>query len=322
MSGNIWVIAEHWQGAISDVTFELMAMGRQLADGLGCSLEAVLLGHGVEPLEELGAADGVLLVDDPALAEPIGGVSAGVVAGLAGEHRPAAILLPITNVGWDLIGILPARASAPLINFVRDAVVADGRIHAESVLYGGKMRAAVAAGGDPILLAVRPGARPAEEGRRDGSPPVERIGMAVEPGAISLVGYREPAAGDVDLTQQEVLIGVGRGIGSDANLEVAEELAEAVGGAVCGSRPVIDQGWLPLSRQVGKSGVTVKPRAYVAAGISGAPEHVEGITGAELIVAINTDPDAPIFGTADYGVVGDATDVLEAIVAAVQERKG
>ncbi|MFH1330029.1 MAG: electron transfer flavoprotein subunit alpha/FixB family protein, partial [Actinomycetota bacterium] len=114
----------------------------------------------------------------------------------------------------------------------------------------------------------------------------------------------------------------GRGIESEANLEVAEELAAALGGAVCGSRPVIDQGWLPLARQVGKSGVTVKPRLYVAAGISGAPEHIEGIKDAELIVAFNTDPDAPIFGVADYGVVGDATDLLEALTLAVGERKG
>ncbi len=146
--------------------------------------------------------------------------------------------------------------------------------------------------------------------------------MGVEAGPIELVGYRDPAPGDVDLTQQEILIAVGRGIESDANLEIARELADALGGAVCGSRPVIDQGWLPLDRQVGKSGVIVKPRAYLAAGISGAPEHVEGIKGSDLIVAVNTDPDAPIFGVAHYGFVGDATDLLDALLVAVEDRKG
>jgi electron transfer flavoprotein alpha subunit len=119
-----------------------------------------------------------------------------------------------------------------------------------------------------------------------------------------------------------VLIGIGRGIENDANVEVADELAEALGGAVCGSRPVIDQGWLSLDRQVGKSGLTVKPRFYLAAGISGAPEHTEGMKDADLIVAVNTDPDAPIFSVAHYGIVDDATDVLEALAEAIMERKG
>jgi len=115
---------------------------------------------------------------------------------------------------------------------------------------------------------------------------------------------------------------VGRGISSEANIEVAEDLAAALGGAVCGSRPIIDQGWLPLVRQVGKSGVTVKPRLYVAAGVSGAPEHVEGMKDSELIIAVNTDAGAPIFSVAHFGVVDDATDVLEALAEAVKARKG
>jgi electron transfer flavoprotein alpha subunit len=115
---------------------------------------------------------------------------------------------------------------------------------------------------------------------------------------------------------------VGRGIQSQDNLELAENLAAALGGAVCGSRPVIDQGWLPLARQVGKSGVTVKPKLYIAAGISGAPEHIEGMRDAGLIVAINSDPSAPIFEVADYGIVGDALDMLPALAEAVEARKG
>jgi electron transfer flavoprotein alpha subunit len=120
----------------------------------------------------------------------------------------------------------------------------------------------------------------------------------------------------------DALVAIGRGIENDANVEVAEELAEALDGAVCGSRPVIDQGWLTLDRQVGKSGLTVKPRLYIAAGISGAPEHTEGMKDAEFILAINTDPDAPIFSVAHYGIVDDATDVLEALAEAIADRKG
>ena len=127
----------------------------------------------------------------------------------------------------------------------------------------------------------------------------------LDAGAVCFEEYILPAAGDVDITQQEILVAVGRGIQQKDNLELAEELAAALGGAVCASRPVIDQGWLPATRQVGKSGMTVKPRCFIALGISGAPEHVEGMKDSDLIFAVNTDPNAPIFDVAHYGVVGD-----------------
>jgi electron transfer flavoprotein alpha subunit len=139
---------------------------------------------------------------------------------------------------------------------------------------------------------------------------------------VTFKKYIEPEAGDVDITQKDVLVAVGRGIGGQENLELAEELAAALDGAVCGSRPVIDQGWLPLSRQVGKSGLSVKPKLYIAAGISGAPEHVEGIKGSELIIAINSDARAPIFNVAHYGIVGDALDLLPALTEQVRAAKG
>jgi electron transfer flavoprotein alpha subunit len=131
----------------------------------------------------------------------------------------------------------------------------------------------------------------------------------------------EPEAGDVDIKRQPVLVAVGRGIQSKENLEMAEALAAELGGAVCGSRPVIDQGWLPATRQVGKSGETVKPRLYLALGISGAPEHVEGMKNSDLIIAVNTDPQAPIFDVAHYGVVGDALELLPVLSKALAGKK-
>jgi electron transfer flavoprotein alpha subunit len=153
------------------------------------------------------------------------------------------------------------------------------------------------------------------------TPKVEDVSVTLQkaPG-VSFKRYIEPEAGDVDITQQDVLVSVGRGMQSQDNLQVARDLAKELGGAVCGSRPVIDQGWLPMSCQVGKSGATVKPKLYIAAGISGAPEHVEGMKGAELIIAINTDPGAPIFGVAHFGIEEDATDVLPALLEAVRAR--
>lgn len=324
MTGNIWVAAEHWKGAVSETTYELLALGRDLADSLGVRLEAVLLGHGDQGLAaSLGLADAVLYVDHPALADGTGEQASRALASLASARGPAAILVPTTNVSWDLLGLLPGRLGAPLVNFCRDVEVIGGALQVRSLLYGGKMTVTVAVGPGPVVLAVQPGTRSPEAGRSAAAPVVEEVSLDLAYDLrVRLLELQEPEAGDVDITAQDVLVAVGRGISSEANLEVAEDLAGALGGAVCGSRPVIDQGWLPLVRQVGKSGLTVKPRLYVAAGISGAPEHVEGMKNSELIIAVNTDAGAPIFSIAHYGIVDDATDVLEALAAAVTRRKG
>jgi electron transfer flavoprotein alpha subunit len=324
MSGNIWVIAEQWRGQLSEITFELLALGRELADGVGTSLQAVLLGHEVRPLaEQLGAADEVLYVDHPALADPSPEACTQALAMLVRQEQPASLLVPATNVAWEILGSLPAQLEAPFANQCRDVRVVDGRLEARCLVAGGKMEASVAAAAAPVILGIMPGARRADDGRVDRTPPVEEATPALpETFRVRFRRYIEPEAGDIDVTQQAALVSVGRGIQMQDNVALAEELAEALGGAVCASRPVVDQGWLPLSRQIGKSGAIVKPKVYVAAGISGAPEHVEGMKDAELIVAINMDPQAPIFDVAHYGVVGDALDVLPALTEAVRARKG
>jgi electron transfer flavoprotein alpha subunit len=323
MNGNIWVIAEQFRGEVSEATYEVLALGRELADGLGVACEAVLVGREVAGVAgSLGAADRVLVVEDDALADLAGGPASRAIAALVTERSPAAVLVPITNVSWDLLGLLPAATGGAFINSCRDVDVADGGLRARCLMYGGKLSATVVPGGAGAVLAVLPGARRAEAGRVEGDAEIERVDPAVAGPAAKPLGYADPEPGDVDISQMEVLVGVGRGIGSDANLEVAQELADALGGALCGSRPVIDQGWLGLDRQVGKSGITVKPRLYIAAGISGAPEHTEGMKDSDLIIAVNTDPGAPIFSVAHYGVVEDATDVLEALTEAIEERRG
>ena len=148
--------------------------------------------------------------------------------------------------------------------------------------------------------------------------------MTIPAGESKVIFKRfiEPETGDVDITKQDVLVSVGRGIENESNLEPAEELAKLLGGAVCGSRPVIDQGWLPLSRQVGKSGMIVRPKLYLALGISGAPEHVEGMKDSELIIAINSDPKAPIFNIAHYGAVADIQELIPELKDAIEKKKG
>jgi electron transfer flavoprotein alpha subunit len=323
MTGNLWILAEQWRGQVSEITYEVLALGREVASGLGVHLQAVLLGHNAQGMAAtLGEADTVLYVDHPTLAEPTPESYTQALTQLVKEKHPQSLLIPLTNLSMDLGSLLAAQLNVTFVNFCKDVRVTDGALEAQCVLYGGKMEATVAAAEKPTIFGVLPGARPAEKGRAEGMPSIVEVAVSLpDTPKVRFKKYIEPEAGDVDITQQDVLVAVGRGIQSPDNLELAEELAAALGGAVCGSRPVIDQGWLPLTRQVGKSGANVKPKLYLAAGISGAPEHVEGMKNAALIVAINTDPQAPIFHVAHYGIVADALDVLPALTEAVRAQR-
>jgi electron transfer flavoprotein alpha subunit len=180
-------------------------------------------------------------------------------------------------------------------------------------LYAGKITARVRFDGGRGIATVVAGAFPAVAGEMPGSPSIERLPPAASDDRVRFRRLIRPEAGDVDITRQPILVSVGRGIGEAENLGAAEALAAVLGGAVSSSRPIADAGWLPRTRQVGKSGLRVKPRLYFALGISGAPEHLEGMRDAELIVAVNTDPHAPIFGVAHYGAVADILEVMPAL---------
>jgi electron transfer flavoprotein alpha subunit len=171
-------------------------------------------------------------------------------------------------------------------------------------------------------MSIYPGAFPLESGKTDKKPNIEDIDFFKEIEKVKFNKFIEPEAGDVDITKQDILISVGRGIENADNISIADELVEVMGGAVSASRPVIDQGWLPLSRQVGKSGMIVKPKLYFALGISGAPEHVEGMKDSELIIAINKDQSAPIFNIAQYGVCADLNDIIPELIEQLKRRKG
>ena len=320
-ASDILVLAEIQRDALADITLELVAAARQLTAATGGQVVVLVLGaDGARYVASLAGADRIVLVNDARLAayspEPYLAALEEVVAAC----RARAVLIGSTSVGWDLAPLLSARLDAPLVTGCQK-VQADGDALVVTASFcGGKMMAEVEVAGSPAILMVLPGSyRPGGEA---GKAEVEtRTGsLPPDPGAIRFEELILPATGDVDVTQQDVLVGVGRGIQQKENLELAEELARALGGAVCASRPVIDQGWLPATRQVGKSGMTVRPRCYVALGISGAPEHSEGMKGSELIVAVNTDPNAPIFDVAHYGVVADVLDLVPALTEALQRR--
>lgn len=313
MANHIAVVVEQLEGRLAEISFEMLGRGRALARASGGDLVALLLGHGVEPLVgELGAADRVLLCQDPALAHYTPDAYNRVLAGLLKGLGPRVTLVANTATGMDLAAGLSVGLGLPLVAYCRDARFEDGRLVAVSQLYGGKMLAEAEVEGETAIVSMLPGASPAEAGKQGGRPAVEEV-----PPPVPLEGLRVrfrklimPEAGDVDITKEGILVSVGRGIQSRDNIPLVQELAEALGGTLSASRPIVDNGWLPKTRQVGKSGMSVRPRLYVAVGISGAPEHIEGMKDAGLIVAINTDRAAPIFNVAHYGVVSDLFDVL------------
>jgi electron transfer flavoprotein alpha subunit len=315
VSQDVFVVAEHLKGGLADVSFELLGKGRELASASGGELCALLLGNGVSALAgKLAAADKVLCVEHPALAEFNPEAYGRALAEVVSSRSPRIVLVPNTSMGMDLAATLSVKADLPLVAYALDVKLASGKLRAESQLYGGKVNVESEIEGERAVVSVIAGALPAERGKKDGAPPVEKLVPAsLEALRVRFKNLIEPEAGDVDITQQGVLVSVGRGIGSEENLPLVQALADALGGALSCSRPIVDSKWLPKTRQVGKSGLKVKPRAYVAVGVSGAPEHIEGMKDAELIVAINTDAKAPIFDVAHYGVVGDLFDIVPAL---------
>lgn len=310
MSNEILVLVEHHGGAVTETTHELLGQAR----ALGGPAVACLLHHGRRDLADAVAADVVLSVDAPALAQFVPEAYVAALAALIHDREPRLVLIANSTVGIDVGGALSARTGRPLVGSCVGLGVDGAVTGATSRIYGGKLSAEVEID-EPFIAICTAGSFPAAGG---GAGRVEDVAA---PDLSSLhtafVARLEADHTGVDITREEILVSVGRGIGGAENIELAEELADALGAAVSGSRPVIDAGWLPKTRQVGRSGRVVTPGLYLACGISGAPEHLEGMSGAELIVAVNTDEQAPIFDVAHYGTTVDLLDLLPALTEAV-----
>jgi len=270
----------------------------------------------------LGKADRVLCVADMRLANYNPTAFRHALTLVVKEYQPKLVLIGNTSMGMDLAAGVSAETGIPLVAYANKLFVEDSKIVATAMMYGGKLFAEAESEGEQVIVSVLAGSFDAEKGRGDGPAPVEELKapLSINGGAgVHFKQLIEPEAADVDITKQDILVSVGRGIQSADNLELVEELANALGGALSSSRPVVDNGWLPKSRQVGKSGVAVKPKLYLAVGISGAPEHIEGMKDAGTIIAINTDPNAPIFEVADYGIAADLFDVVPALTERIKE---
>ncbi len=299
---NIYVIAEHFKGEVEDITFEMLGKAKELGD-----VTAVLIGN-KDLASQLGAASKVICISDDQLSEFNPEAYLKAVDGVVSQGNPDVVMIGNTSMGMDLAAGLSVSQNIPLVTYASQ--ISSGTV--TSQLYGGKLNVDSTVSGR-LIVTVIPGSFPADAGR-DGSPSIED-GSTPDLSGLK-VKFRkliEPEAGDVDITAQDVLVSAGRGIQSDENIPMVEELAAKLGGAVSCSRPIVDNKWLGKTRQVGKSGLKVKPKLYLALGISGAPEHIEGMKDAELIIAVNTDPNAPIFDYAHYGCTADLFDLIPAL---------
>ncbi len=323
--GDILVLAEHRQGVIRDISYEMMAVAPGLAESLGGEVKVLLIGSGIDGLAEKMSGFGakVLLVDDPLFENFNAEKHQKVVSALIDQLKPAVFMTGHTAQGVDF---MPALAVEKKLPYVAEAVglfYEDGTLKATRQIYSGKVNATVAfKPADTCLVTFREGAVEAPDPAASGE--VEKIDSPLKEDIPyrKFIEYIEAEVGDVDITQSDTLVSVGRGLKEDKNLSVIEELAKAMKADIAGSRAATDAGWIPHDRQVGTSGKTVKPKLYLAVGISGAFQHLAGMKGAKTIVAINKDPDAPIFTVADYAIVDDMFKIVPALTEKIKEHKG
>ena len=322
----IVVLLEHDGSRVSRASWEAVAAAQQLAQG-GAPLACLVLGRGLDAVVADAAAAGVgqiYAVDDPALAlySP-DAYMAGVRAAIE-SLKPELLVMAHTYQARDFAPALAARLQVPLVADVIGVRRDDGAIILRRPMFQGKLVAEVKpVGAAPAFVTCQIGAFRADAAVRAAVPAaVERV--VVDLGATPSrqtpeAPFRE-AKQAVDLGQAERIVAVGRGIKAQEHLGVAQELAAAMGAELAASRPICDNGWLPMDRQVGSSGQTVAPKLYVALGVSGAIQHLVGMKGSRTIVAINKDPDAPIFEVADYGVVGDLFEIVPALTKELKKR--
>ena len=315
MANDVLVVAERSSGQLTDITFELLGKAKELASAAGGRAAVALIGD-TSGIDSLGAADVVYTVEGPGLEGYSPEAFEKALKAIVDAAGPRLVLMGTSTLGLDLGGSLSVSWEAPLASYVIGIEAEGGDIVATSQLYGGKLLAEAVIDGDKAVCTVIGGSFPADAGRAGGAPEVVTVDPPADLSDLKarFSALREPDRSGVDITTADLLVSVGRGIGSQDNLELVEELAGALNAPLSASRPIIDQGWLPKPHQVGKSGQKVKPKVYLCFGISGAPEHLEGMRNADMIIACNTDEGAPIFDVAHYGTTTDLFDLVPELV--------
>lgn len=322
MNKNVFVVIEHLQEKVSDISYSMLAAGQELAQTTGGEVQAVLLGYQTQDLAKDFAADRVLYLDHPVFTDFTSDSYIKALSQLIRERQPRIVLMGHTTIGMDIAGGLSVRLNLPLVSQCQSFLFEDGTPKFVCQICGGRLMVEGDLPGPTSLITMLPGGYQPEDGKITKSPEITPVETPhLEEPKVKVVQYIQPETGEIDITKEPVLIAIGRGLQNQNDMSIVEALADALGGVVCASRPIVDLGWLPINRLVGKSGNTVKAKLYLALGISGAPEHIEGITGSETIIAVNTDPSAPIFDVADYGIDADLLDFVPMLQGALQKTK-
>jgi electron transfer flavoprotein alpha subunit len=319
---DIFVLAEHRQGELRDITLEMLMKGKTISENTGKPLAAVLLGQNVGRMADLlkDRTNRVILVEDSKLENYNSEAYQKVLGNLIEQEKPLLMLIGHTAFGMDLAPSLAAQIDSPVATDCIDVMVEPGHVKAVRQVYGGKLNVEVRLKpAESYIISIRPASFSVEDYSMAGEIVKVASPLTEEIASKKFLEYVEAAAGEVDITQSNILVSVGRGIKDHENIPLVQELADSLGAALSCSRPVVDKKWLPKERQVGTSGKTVKPKVYIAIGISGAFQHIAGMKASGTIIAINKDPKAPIFNAAHYGIVGDLFKIVPVLKEKVKE---
>ncbi len=325
--GDLLVFCEQHDGAVGASSLGLLEEAARMAASLGAHVDAVVCGHGLDDAQmaALGGhgARTVYVCDDEAVAQSLPQPMVDALAGVLAASPHDVVLSSASVLASDVAAALAARLGVGVVVDAIELHAEDGRLVTRRPGLGDSVLAHCALAGDRGVIVMRANTYAPSEGA-GGSAQVERVPVSTQPwsSAARVVGHEAAEASAVDISEAEVLVAGGRGLGGPENFALCEELAHALGGEVAATRAVVDAGWYPYAAQVGQTGKTVSPRLYIACGISGAIQHKVGMAGAETIVAINKDSNAPIFDFADLGVVGDVHQVLPRLSELVRAQRG
>ncbi len=328
---GVWVVGEVQDGHLAGVSLELLGKGRELADTLEVPLSLVLLGESVEGLATIAGeygADRVYLVQHPVLAHYRTAPFTDVICGVVNRYKPEIVLFGATAMGRDLASRIAARIQAGLTADCTglDIDPAERLLLQTRPAFGGNVMATIVCRhARPQMSTVRPKVMTKAEPQPGRTAEIIPVSVDLEERrALTkiLEVIREETGAHVNLAEADIIVSGGRGLGKPENFALLQELADALGGAVGASRATVDAGWIPAYHQVGQTGKTVHPKLYLACGISGAVQHLAGMSSSDCIVAINKDPHAPIFDLAHFGIVGDLFEVVPALIKTIKQASG
>ncbi len=321
---GVWTLAEFREKTINSVSYELLAWGRSLADALGVELSSIVLGYEIKDVEILfdHGADTVYKIDDRRIEHFLPDVYSNILFSLVKQYDPQIIIASATTYGRTIMPILSTKLNTGLTaDCTKLEIGEDGTLLQTRPAIGGNVMATIRTQTKPQMATVRPRSKkPISYDKSQGKIIIPKIEDELFKSAYRWIKFEKDESTDLPIQEADVVIAGGRGMKDEKNFEMLYELAKKLNGVVGASRTAVDMGWIPYSHQVGLSGKTVSPHLYMALGISGAIQHIAGMSSSDIVIAVNTDPDAPIFNVADFGIIGDATEIIPELLKALGDK--